>query len=283
MLIKCISTILASENSIVLLDEPDSHVHLDRKKQIVDTFANTQHLSFFTTHSPTLTKYCAKENIFKIEDGEVTIANNIYEGVEYLIDEDDVLKTMFSSNDIIICEGKTDNIYISKALQHFRADYPTLQFDFLRVGGTDSDNIKRLLEKFRIDNDKKIIIIVDRDDAGYKVFKSLFPDSNKERQAVDIEVFNETGNIVFLMIPPTDNENASGEFLIENYFNNEKIKELAKEEIDSKFLDNTSFAKFPNIKDNLKKEILRKHCNQSTLNDMIAFRVLLNKLKEIMK
>ncbi|EJF54069.1 hypothetical protein SapgrDRAFT_2403 [Saprospira grandis DSM 2844] len=282
LLIKCISTILASENSIVLLDEPDSHVHLDRKKQIVDTFTNTEHISFFTTHSPTLTKYCAKENIFKIEDGEVTVANTIYEGVEYLIDEDDVLKTMFSSNDIIICEGKTDDIYISKALQHFRDEYPTLQFDFLRVGGTDSDNIKHLLEKFRVDNDKKIIIVVDRDDAGYKVFKSLFPYSNKERQAVEIEVFNETGNIVFLMIPPTNSENVSGEFLIENYFNNDKIKELAKEEIESKFLDNTSFAKFPNIKYNLKKEILRKHCNQSTPDDMIAFKTLLNKLAEIM-
>lgn len=82
----------------------------------------------------------------------------------------------------------------------------------------------------------------------------MFPYSNKERQAVEIEVFNETGNIVFLMIPPTNSENVSGEFLIENYFNNDKIKELAKEEIESKFLDNTSFAKFPNIKYNLKRK-----------------------------
>jgi hypothetical protein len=282
LLIKCVSSILGSDKAIVLLDEPDSHVHLDRKKQIVDTFNGAEHLTFFTTHSPTLTKYCNKENIFKIEDGEVTIANNIYDGVEYLIDEDDVLKTMFSSNDIIICEGKTDDLYISKALQHYRDEYPTLQFDFLRVGGTDAENIKHLVDKFRADNDKKIIILVDRDDAGYKVYQSLFPISRRERQIVDFEHYNNTDNILFLMIPPINPANVSGEFLIENYFDNEKIKNLAKQNIEEKFLNNTSFAQFPNIKDNLKRNILRKHCLQSTPEDMVGFKVLLNKLVEIM-
>lgn len=36
------------------------------------------------------------------------------------------------------------------------------------------------------------------------------------------------------------------------------------------------------VKDVRIKEILRRHCNQSTPDDMIAFKVLLTKLSEIM-
>lgn len=277
LLIKCISSILASENSIVLLDEPDSHVHLDRKKQIVDTFTNTEHLSFFTTHSPTLTKYCAKENIFKIEDGEVTVANNIYEGVEYLIDEDDVLKTMFSSNDIIICEGKTDDIYISKALHHFRDDYPTLQFDFLRVGGTDADNIKHLVDKFQVDNGKKIIILVDRDGAGEGVYKSLFPDSTTQKK--DIDYKNYQDNVVFLMIPPIDTTQTGSNFQIENYFGNNLIRDIAKSYVDESYTDNSGFTDLSkNLQDKVKQK-LRENVDDSS--KMEGFKVLLKKLNDI--
>lgn len=278
LLIKCISTILASNNSFVLLDEPDSHVHLDRKKQIIDTFNNANHLSFFTTHSPTLTKYCRKENIYKIVDGEVTIANNIYEGIEYLIDEDDVFKTMFSNNDIIICEGKTDDLYISKALRHFKDEFPLLQFDLLRVGGTDPDNIKHLIDKFRVDNDKKIIILVDRDNAGEVVYKSLFPESNTQKKDIDFKNYRE--NIVFLMIPPLDAAQNGSNFQIENYFGNDIIREIAKSYIDESYTNNSSFTDLSNkIQDKVKLK-LREHITDSS--KMVSFKILLNKLQEVM-
>lgn len=283
ILIKCIS-VLALDDSLALLDEPDSHVHLERKKEVVEALKQNQHASIFTTHSPTLTKYCDKRNVFQIDNGEVSLANSVYEGIEHLIDEDDVLKTMFSSKDIILCEGKTDDIYVSKALEHFRADYPTLNFDFIRLGGSDPDNAKDIVNKLEVVKGKKVIIMVDRDDAGYKVYKGLFPlgagkKNHKDRSKIDFEKYAD--NIFFLMLPHTD-PSSSGDFMIEDYFGNDNIKQLAKDYIDASYSSNISFGGFPNLKQLLKTAILKKYCEGSSPEGMKDFKVLLDKLKEIM-
>jgi len=283
ILINLINNVLANDNALVLLDEPDSHVHLEKKKEILDSIRNNSHTSLFTTHSPTICKYCRRENVYQLDDGEVSGLNTLYEGIEYLVDEDDVLKTMFSSKDIIICEGKTDDLYISKALSHFQTEYPLLNFDFMRVGGTDADNIKHVLDKFSTEEDKKIIIMVDRDEAGYKVYKSLFPTSSRAKQDIDFEKYNGKDNIFFLMIPPINPANVSSDFQIENYFQNTVVKNLAKNHIDNTFLDNVAFSKFPNVGKELKQKILKDYCNASTPVQMENFKILLNKLNDIIQ
>ncbi|MDF2380193.1 AAA family ATPase [Nostoc ellipsosporum NOK] len=281
ILISLISNVLAGRNSIVLLDEPDAHVHLEKKKNILDAIRSNNHLSLFTTHSPTLCKYCQKDNVFQIINGTVTPIQSLYEAIEYLIDEDDVLKTMFSSNDIIICEGKTDDIYITKALDHFREEYPLLRFDFMRVGGTDADNIRHVVNKFAAERNKKIIILVDRDSAGMKVFAALFPESTKQKQNIDYEIYNGQDNVYFLMVPTIDPANSGGDFQIENYFLNVNIKSLAKSYIDATYLDNAAFTNFPNVGKELKEKLLKDYCAASTAEQMQGFKTLLTKLNEI--
>lgn len=277
ILVKCIA-ILALQDSFVLLDEPDSHVHLERKKQIIEALSQTNHISFFTTHSPTLTKYCTKENVFKIENGVVTLANSIYEGIEHLIDEDDVLKAMFSSKDIILCEGKTDDLYINKALEHFKEDYPTLKFDFLRIGGTDHENIKHVIDKLSTESGKKIIILVDRDGAGENVYRQLFPGLTTEKKDIDYKSYKD--NIVFLMIPPIDSTQTNSSFQIENYFGNDLIRDVAKDFIDKSYTNNNAFSDLTNkLQGNVKSELRSKIKNK---NNMLNFKVLLEKLQEIM-
>lgn len=283
ILISVINQVLAGENSVVLLDEPDAHVHLEKKKDILDTIEEGNHLSLFTTHSPTVCKYCLKENVFQLVNGKVTPLTSIYEGIEYLIDKTDVLKTMFSSKDIIICEGKTDDIYISKAFEHFKEDYPALRFDFMRVGGTDSENIKHVLDKFGTERDKKIIVMVDRDPAGLKVYNSLFPDSAKAKGDIDFQKYDNRDNVFFLMIPPINAANKSSDFQIENYFTNETIKKLAVDHITTSFSENVPFTGFPRVADDIKTRLLKEYCESSTPQQMEGFKTLLDKLNEIIQ
>ena len=83
------------------------------------------------------------------------------------------------------------------------------------------------------------------------------------------------------MIPPIDIANIRGEFQIENYFLNSEIKRLAIEHINTNYLENKAFTQFPKIRDKLKSEILKKFCDESTPVQLIGFKVLLDKLKEI--
>lgn len=69
ILVACINYILGDENSLVLLDEPDAHVHIENKKKILETITQYNGQTIFTTHSPIFTSLMECSNIFPIEKG----------------------------------------------------------------------------------------------------------------------------------------------------------------------------------------------------------------------
>ena len=46
-----ITQILGDENSLVLLDEPDAHTHIARKKDLLDAIETFEGQTILTTHS----------------------------------------------------------------------------------------------------------------------------------------------------------------------------------------------------------------------------------------
>lgn len=282
LLIKAALEFAGQENTIYLLDEPDAHIHVANKKcifDIVSEYTENRHI-IFTTHSPSICKISKKYNyndsLILLENGSPIDLRDNFEIAKKLINEEDIFKLFFSSKSIILCEGKTDDLYISKSLTHFKDEFPSLDLDFIRVGGTDKDNIKTMLDKITVEQGRKIIIMTDRDDAGHNVYKALF-NSNTDKKDIDYKLYKE--NIYFLMIPPIDSENCNGCFQVENYFGNTLIRSLAKEYIDDSYTDTNAFTDLSNkLQDKIKLKLKDKIDDP---NNMYGFKVLLNKLQDI--
>ena len=283
ILVKAALEFAAQEDSLFILDEPDAHVHLSNKIQIRNVLEEYQQNRqiIITTHSPTLTKAIPKEGIYCLEKGKVKEFKNIVEVTKYLADQGDIYKLLFSKSNILIVEGKTDDKYIKKAIELYKDDFPDLDFQILRVGGTDDENIKNLIDTIALKDEQKIIVLVDRDDAGYKVYKKIFSNSIRERKDVLTEKYRD--NIHFLMLPCKDNNNDKN-FVIEDYFTKDDIEKFSMEYL-QEFLGKTSesFGSFPKIGEKLKKEKLPEFCdsNNCTKQSMEGFKVLLTELNRI--
>jgi len=289
LLIKGSLEFASSEDTLVLLDEPDAHIHLENKKMILDTlepYSNNRHL-IVSSHSPTLTKLVPNESVICLENGKLKNLVSTLDAAKYLASSKDIYKLLFSESNILIVEGKTDDKYIAKALELFENDYPMLEYQILRVGGTDDENIKNLIEAIELKEGQKIIILVDRDDAGYKVYKKLFPvnQGGSFPAKKDILIKKYVDNIYYLMIPHRNDPNNDGDFMIEDYFKKEKLKELADKFLQEEFLDkdSMSFGSFPNIKEGIKQKLLPNFCqsDECLKEDMKDFKILFDKLQEI--
>ena len=68
---------------------------------------------------------------------------------------------------------------------------------------------------------------------------------------------------------------------IKDYFKKSKVIEMSKNLIDEKFTDNVPCKNFPKIGEMIKTEALPGHCKASNPVDMEDFKILLEKLKEI--
>ncbi|WP_321517669.1 AAA family ATPase [uncultured Bacteroides sp.] len=283
ILIKAALEFAGQEDSLFLLDEPDAHIHVSNKKiifNIIEPYKINRHI-ILTTHSPTLCKYADKDSLVLLEDGKYNPIDDQFEAAKLLVDDNDVFKLLFSVKHIIITEGKTDVQYISKALRFFETDYSELQdIEFLVLGGTDGDIAKELLLKIRNIDTRKVILLVDRDDAGLKCSKKILEKKDFNKSDLDYRRISTTRNDYLLMLPSI-NANQK-DFLIEDYFKQEKMAELTKNEIDTKFDNSKNFKEFPPVKDNLKNTLLPNFCkNDATADDMVEFKILLDKLKQI--
>ena len=281
ILIKCITDVLANENSLVLYDEPDSHIHVSKKKEIISIVDKPNYFTLFTTHSPTLFKYCDRRNIIPLDNGRLYPIVDEIHTARLLVDDYDVFRLLFTTKHLVITEGKTDVQYISKAISLFADDYPQLiDLEFLVLGGTDGEVAKELLSKIRNIEGRKVILLVDRDKSGQDCLKTVLGDISITFQAFDYRVHPSAINQYTLMLPIV--LGTVGEFVVEDYFKNDKIKDLTKRDIENKFQNNSKFKDFPTVKDNLKKKILPDFCkNEATDVDMDDFKVLLDKIQEI--
>ena len=222
ILVKAALEFAAQEDSLFILDEPDAHIHLSNKIQIRNVLEEYQQNRqiIITTHSPTLTKVIPKEGIYCLEKGKVKEFKDIVEVTKYLADKEDIYKLLFSKSNILIVEGKTDDKYIKKAIELYKDEFPSLDFQILRVGGTDEENIKNLIDTITLKEEQKIVVLVDRDDAGHNVYKRMF-NNNKDRKDISSEEYKD--NIYFLMLPLKNNSKGKN-FIIEDYFSKEDIK-----------------------------------------------------------
>jgi len=287
ILIYAVVDIIADEKSIILMDEPDAHIHESGKEIICSLFEqysneyNRQIL--VTTHSPTLAHCANNKHIIMLENNNgicSIIENEKIDKIKKLTGGiwSETKQNIFlsSNNPLVLFEGIGDIKYVKSAIKLFESEFSSLKnFDFLPFGG--AQNACDYINEIRniSPQGKKIIVVFDRDDEGQKGMKKCLPDGKFEqgRQNMNTYLFN---NIVFLMLPKTAQHNYK-DFLIEDYFSIDLKKKIAQDKINEANGVFNLYSK--DLKDYIKRELAEE--KYRTAENMQGFKVLLEKLQDI--
>jgi len=228
LLLRLVLEVLADENTLVLMDEPDANIHVANKIQIktmLEEYPNRENI--LTTHSPTLTHSFGDKHISMIIDGKIEdknkqdIFSEISDGIWNYQEQNIFLSS--TKDVILLVEGKHDKAHILEAFKRFKNEYDGLDFDTFFADG--ANNLKQLVLGFstsdlKLDN-KKVIAIFDDDDDGRKGrgqqnFKIV---GNNEK----IYCLKSNEKFYGILLPKQDT--FSGEFTIENMYLPVKFKE----------------------------------------------------------
>lgn len=281
ILIQSILETLSEANTLILFDEPDSHIHISRKselKKLLEKYGSRDNV--LTTHSPTLAHSFDLDNInmlsqnngsVKIVDKEKQkiiseLTNDIWSYQEQNI-------FLNSRKDLIIVEGKTDITYLSTALEKLKSDpkYSSLDFDFLPTNG--AEGLSSFIDKFTPRDGQIIISFLDRDSDGLKSAKAVL---NKED--IDLKTFKyEKVKDFNIAMYPITNDWTSDNFVVEDYF----AKSIFKKEVDKLINSHSSSFKYiPNIGKQIKKNF-PDNCKEYEKGDFEGFKKVFDLILEI--
>lgn len=226
LVILFIEEVLADQDSLILLDEPDSHIHVARKEELQKLIASSiNRENLLTSHSPTLTAKFDSDAIIMLDrkaDGMVEvvsrdkqqIVSELTKGL-WTLQEQNIF--LASSKDIIIVEGKTDEVFLSKALAYLQAqgEYLGLDFSYLPCGG--ASNVQPLLHNFSPKANQLMACFFDGDGAGWNAINAIFgKPSNAGYQSDSFGKARKLGDIWFAPYPRPKRK--PKDFNIEDYF-----------------------------------------------------------------
>jgi len=257
ILITFITEVLASRNSLFLLDEPDSHIHPIKKLNLINILKNSDTQSIImTTHSPTLIREIEAKHLVLIQDGKAKDADKI-DLLKEITDGkwaiDSLNNILIANKDILLVEGKTDIEYIEIALSKLREystynrRYQNLDFTIIPTGG--ASGLISFIDKFTISDNQKVIALLDRDKAGKESYCSVFEDKNiNSLNDDDLNNIHDKNGIKITFLPVPNNEKI---FEIEDYFGINKLRKVSREILKNKNKDVSQLKDFCNIKEQI--------------------------------
>lgn len=170
ILVTCLTMLLGDDNTMLIFDEPDAHVHIANKQEIVSAISAYQGQTLLTSHSPIIVDDLKPECIRYIEYGVANNADKI-EAVSRLSENRISLLDgtfILSSKKLIVTEGPYDIYFIKTAVKKLGEDdarYLRLNtVSFVFIGS--ANNAKAFFEEVvkPIVNDmEKILFIFDYD------------------------------------------------------------------------------------------------------------------------
>lgn len=229
MLIKLILEVVGDENSLILLDEPDSHIHISRKEDIEQLLKqyNTRD-NVITTHSPTLTHVFENKHITMLtKDANNDVHVEAKEKQEIV---HELTKGMWSyqeqniflnsNNDILLVEGKSDETFLKEALKRLQLttdSYADLKFEYLPCGG--ADGVKLMTKKFKPKFGQTIIALFDSDAAGWSSINKVFErDEHNKFNSSNFTSARKKGDIWIAVYPSRPYFRGGSNFSVEDYF-----------------------------------------------------------------
>ncbi|OWP83925.1 hypothetical protein BWK59_07940 [Flavobacterium davisii] len=291
LLIRAAFEFAEQEDSLFVLDEPDAHIHLNNKEQIIKTFEpyKDKRQIVLTTHSPTVTQAIDNENcLFMVSRGKI-IERKKQEIISDLTNDfwNKHQQSSFLSSQkklILLVEGKHDKLHIVNAYNKLKSEYPTLDFDVFSLGGEGKIHpFMNGLYEANIENSVIYIGIYDNDSAGTTTLnKAGFePESNNcGYRKLKKDKTEHNHFFAFPLIKPTG---FTKDCTIENMFAPEKYEEAFKEALE-KSLGNFSNKSIDDINKDIKetsKNILAENSKNFELEDFKHFRKLFDLISEI--
>lgn len=289
ILVKTVLEILSDEKTLILMDEPDAHLHEGRKPalyELMKEYINRQIV--VATHSPIMGQLASEKELLMLENEEgksIVLSDEKIDKIKRLsgsswdiIGQGMILK---SKRPLIVFEGKTDVTYVKKALQKLKKiddRYKEIDVDFISCGG--ADNIQFFIEDLLslITSNKKIIILFDRDNQGRNgaaAITGIDPNDEKITKYNDIV----KDNLIVSFIPYRDGV-TNGDFLIEDYFLWEStVKLMVEKEIES---NHQPLKQLPNLAKFVKRH-LEERCDEFSEEEYVGFKPLLDKIYDLSK
>lgn len=297
LLIKIIFEIISTENSLLLFDEPDAHIHISRKAELKETISlYNNRENIITTHSPTLAMCFdnshleglgkdANGHTISIDKDKVNIISRITEGMWSAHEQNAFL----ASNKPIslLVEGKTDKIHIEEAFKHLKSTYHDLDFDVFAMNS--SEHIREVLIGLSCSEvawEKKFIGIFDNDSAGQKDIQNGFGKETGNEKIKHVKYKDgKPSNCFYAFLLPKKGEFTDAAFTIENCYIPEKYQEALKQAMTEK---EGHFAglSIDRIADDLKnkaKTILAEQTKSFETTDFEGFKPIFDLIEEIRK
>ena len=287
ILVKTVLEILSDEKTLVLMDEPDAHLHEGRKPALCNMmreYPNRQIV--IATHSPIMAQIANEKELLMLEfeNGKSTILTD--EKIEKIkklsgtswdvIGQGMMLK---SNRPLVVFEGKTDVKYVKRAIDLLKNDNPSydqLQVDFMSAGGADNMQffITDLLEV--IPNSKKVIVFFDRDNEGQTGAATLLNLTTSDEAITHYDDVKQN-NLTVSFIPYKTGV-TGGDFLIEDYFSWDKtVKPMVDKAIEN---SHHPFKNLPKLSSRIKKGLEDKHMTFAK-EEFEGFITLLDKIVKL--
>lgn len=183
ILIEFIIKIISDDKSIVLLDEPDAHTHISRKRELLKTLRSFEGQTILTTHSPIFVKEIHKtlpKSMYFIKDGSLENGELISKLVELSGGLIDYIEgsVVFASKNILALEGLSDIKCIRKAIEVFSTKdekfnkLKTIQLVSFGGTGNATDLFTEVL-RYHMDHIDHLIYLFDNDGAGKKGYEKI--------------------------------------------------------------------------------------------------------------
>lgn len=221
MVIKFILESIADEESLVLLDEPDSHIHISRKKELKEYFDSFDHRSnIITSHSPTMTATFDDKSIIMLDtDGghakvinsdKQRIVSELTRGM-WTLQEQNIFLT--SHKDILLLEGEWDEAYLTAAKKafHSKGEFTDIDFACLPCGG--AEQLVRLQNRFTPKTNQMLFAFWDADKSGVDAMRKVFNDQYRKE---DFGIARKMGSVWFAFYPRW--RKSIPNFNVEDYF-----------------------------------------------------------------
>ena len=285
ILIECITQILGDENSLVLLDEPDAHSHIARKKDLLKTIETFDGQTILTTHSPVFVNEIYshhKDCLFYIDNGKIISSQYINALTQLSAGEIDYINgtIVLSSKRLLITEGPYDKRYLEKALDVFcKKDerYKSL-YQIAIIPSNSASNADTFYQQViepQIDKYEQIVFMFDYDKEGVNGWNSITKIRDPKTKAIfyqsDYSEIKDT---------KVKNVNAEDTFMVEDLFSpnayKEKVEYIHKKHSHKDFRCNNQ---------GKTTEAIKKHIenNYSSFEDdwFDGYKNVLNKLLDI--
>ena len=287
ILVKTILEILSDEKTLILMDEPDAHLHEGRKPALVDMMREyTNRHIVVATHSPTIAKIANENELIYLESKNGIVLEVSTDKLNLIrklaSDEWNIMEAgvfLNSENPLILFEGKSDVDFVKRAIELLKDDEPkygTIDADFLSFNGTG--NAETFLKNIRtISETKKVIFFFDRDDGGKDGMSHISKKSKDDESIIHFNDFISRENNIKASFLPYPSSITTGDFMIEDYFKQELLEGI----IHSIAHFTRPITRLPNLGDKIKKNLATNYLSYSK-EDFEGFKPLLDKIIEIL-